>query len=105
MNDKLLSSLSMARGAGKLKIGFDASKEAVADGASLVILTSDASDRTRAAVNGFCQGKCPVAEIGETQEDISSKFGRRFAVAAVTDPNFAALIRKNLDTLQEERAW
>lgn len=104
MNSKLLSSLSMARGAGKLKIGFEASKEAVEAGAHLTVVASDASDRTKAAVRSFCEGLCETVVISETQDDIARKFGRRFAVAAVTDINFAALIRKNLDTLQEERA-
>ena len=105
MNDKLLSSLSMARGAGKLKIGFDSSREAVESGAFLAVVASDASDRTRAGVKAFCEGRCPLAEIEETQDDIALKFGRRFAVAAVTDKNFAALIKKSLGTQQEECSW
>ena len=105
MNDKLLSSLSMARGAGKLKIGFDAAKEAVGSGAFLAVVASDASGRTKAGVRAFCEGRCPLAEIDETQDDFASKFGRRFAVAAVTDRNFAALITRSLGALQEERAW
>ena len=105
MNDKLLSSLSMARGAGKLSIGFDASREAVESGAFLAIVTSDASARTRSGVRSFCEGRCPLAEIDETQDDIETKFGRRFAVAAVTDKNFAALIIRSLGAQQEECAW
>ena len=105
MNDKLLSSLSMARGAGKLKIGFDASKEAVESGACLAVVASDASERTKSGVRAFCEGRCRLAELEETQDDIALKFGRRFAVAAVTDKNFAALITRSLGAQQEERAW
>ena len=103
MSERLLSALSMARGAGKLSIGYDASREAVEAGAPLAVLAADASPRTAAGVRAFCEGRCPLVRLAETQDDIAAKFGRRFAVAAVTDGSFAALVRKNLDIPQEER--
>lgn len=93
-NEKLLSAMSMARGAGKLKIGYDAAKDAVHAGASLVLTASDISDRTRQSVERFCADSCEIMETELTQDEISDKFGWRFGVAAVTDHNFAKLIKK-----------
>ena len=84
----------MARGAGKLRIGFEASKEAVSNGAAAVILASDVSERTAREVEGFCDGRCELYRPDITQDDICSKFGWRFGVAAITDYNFAELIKK-----------
>ncbi|MBR4798268.1 MAG: hypothetical protein IK029_00110 [Oscillospiraceae bacterium] len=92
--EKLLSAISMARGAGKLKIGFDAAKSAAAAGAPIVLIASDISDRTRQAVERFCGDGCEIVRTELTQDDISDKFGWRFGVAAVTDNNFAKLINK-----------
>ena len=95
MNDGLLSAMSMARGAGKLKIGFDAAKDAAAQGAPLVILASDVSERTRRSAQAFCEeGSVSLLEADITQDEIKDKFGWKFGVAAVTDRNFAKLISK-----------
>jgi len=94
MNEKLLSAMSMARGAGKLKIGFDAAKDAAAAGAPLVIVTPDVSERTMRSVQRFCEDGPELMVADVTQDDISGKFGWRFGVAAVTDINFAKLIKK-----------
>lgn len=93
-NDKLLSAISMARGAGKLKIGFEAAKDAVYSGAPLVIIASDLSERTIRSVERFCDSGCELIHTDLTQDDICGKFGWRFGVAAVTDINFADLIKK-----------
>ncbi len=95
-SDRLLSAVSMARGAGKLKIGYDATADAVIKGAPLVIIASDASERTRTAVERFCEDMTTLVELSRTQEEIENSVGRRFAVAAVCDENFAALIEKQL---------
>ena len=93
-NERILSAMSMARGAGKLKIGFEAAREAVSSGAGMVIIASDISERTRRETERFCESRCEMAEPGFTQDEIAEKFGWRFGVAAVTDNNFAELIRK-----------
>ncbi len=95
-SDKLLSAVSMARGAGKLKIGYDAAADAVLKGAPLVLLASDASDRTKTATERFCEDMTKIVYLPRTQEEIENTVGRRFAVAAVSDGNFAALIEKQL---------
>ena len=85
----------MARGAGKLKIGFDASKDAAEQGAPLVVVASDVSERTMRSVQYFCEDcGTELIKADITQDDVRYKFGWRFGVAAVTDINFAKLISK-----------
>ena len=97
MSEKLLSALSMARRAGKLKIGLEASKDAVRAGASIVIITKDTSVRTQKAVRECCTDKTEVIMLQETQQYIADKFGWKFGVAAVTDKNFAELVRRSAE--------
>ena len=102
MKDPLLSALSMARGAGKLKIGMEASKSAVISGASLVIFASDTSPRTAREIRMNCSDRTEILELRKTQSQIAEKFGWKFGVAAVTDSNFAALVRKAAEQDMEE---
>ena len=97
-----MSSLSMARGAGKLKIGAEAVKDAVRKGAPLVLVTADTAERTKHSIREECGSETAFVEADLTQEDIEEKFGWKFGVAAVTDPNLARLIQKNAAALQEE---
>ena len=105
MSDKLLSALSMARGAGKLKIGLEASKDAVGQGAPLVVITGDTSERTQKSIRECCTDRTEVIMLRETQQDIADKFGWKFGVAAITDNNFAELVRRSADTAGEGLEW
>ncbi|MBR3126112.1 MAG: hypothetical protein IKF42_11920 [Mogibacterium sp.] len=101
MSEKLLSALSMARGAGKLKIGLEASKEAVLGGAPLVVITNDTSGRTQRSIRECCTEDTEVIVLRETQQDVADKFGWKFGVAAITDRNFAELVRRSEEMLGE----
>lgn len=101
MSEKLLSALSMARGAGKLKIGLEASKEAAAGGAPLVVVASDTSERTQRSIIECCTENTEVIMLRETQQNIADKFGWKFGVAAITDNNFADLVRRTAEILGE----
>lgn len=107
MSEKVLSALSMARGAGKLKIGFEAAKDAVFAGAPLAVVTADLSPRSLRGVQRFCEeGYAELLQLNATQDSIAAKFGWRFGVAAVTDENFAALVKQQAqrERKQEDRA-
>ena len=104
MSEKLLSALSMARGAGKLKIGFEAAKDAAFAGAPLAVAAADLSARSLRGVQQFCEAcETELLLLSQTQDDIAEKFGWRFGVAAVTDRNFAALVKQQAQREQEER--
>lgn len=95
-NDKLLAALGLCRRAGKLAIGFDAAVAAVEKGAPLAVAASDAAERTRRNMARCCEGRTPLVELKRTQQEIEAAVGRRFAVAAVCDRQFARLIEENL---------
>lgn len=93
-SDRLLSALAMSRGAGKLQIGFDAAAAAAGAGAPLVVLADDIAPRTRRNITACCGEKTALLELGRSQQEIEAVVGRRFVVAAVTDDNFAKLVRQ-----------
>ena len=95
-NDKLLGAVGMCRRAGKLSIGFDATVKSVLNGASLVITASDAAERTLKNINYSCAEFAEIVSLGRTQTEIEQATGRKFAVAAVCDDNFARLIQQNI---------
>ncbi|MEG1985017.1 MAG: ribosomal L7Ae/L30e/S12e/Gadd45 family protein [Oscillospiraceae bacterium] len=96
-NDKLLGAVSMCRRAGKLTVGFDATVKAVTKGAELVITASDAADRTLRNIEYSCADMVEIMSVPRTQDEIEQATGRKFAVAAVCDKNFARLIKLNIE--------
>lgn len=93
--DKLLSALAMCRGAGKLQIGFDAAVAAVQKGASLIVMASDIAERTKRNML-LKKARARLIQLPYTKDEVEEAVGRKFAVAAVCDANFAQLIEKNL---------
>ena len=92
MNDRLLSLLGLARRAGKLVIGNDAVLESVKSGKSkLVIITADASERTKRNINSACQG-APVREIQYSEKDILKAAGKSGKILSIEDDGFAQSI-------------
>ncbi len=96
--DKILGSLGLARRAGKLVLGFDAVKEAVIlCEAELVLIAQDTSQGNTRRITALCEElECPVLTLPHTQEQLAQMFNRNTGVLALTDPNLAALCRKNL---------
>lgn len=101
--NRLLSSLGLCRKAGKLVLGFDGVKGAILDGsAQLVLLSSDLSQKTRKEVLFHAQQQHrPVLQTGLTMEEVQSVFRKKCGVFALTDPGFAAMIRKQIAANEE----
>ncbi len=95
-NDKLLGAVSLCRRAGKLAVGFDATVKAVGKGAALVLMSNDAAERTTRNVARICEDIAQIVNLPYTQAEIEQATGRKFAVAAVCDENFARLIQLNI---------
>ena len=89
-NDRLLSAVALCRRAGKLAIGFDATRKA------LNLAASDAAARTVQNVQRACGAHTEILRLPRTQAQIEQATGRKFAVAAVCDPNLARLIQQNI---------
>lgn len=99
MNDPnlLLGALGLCRKAGKLLHGYDRVCEAVLGGkASLVLLASDASDRTASHIQAVCRDLVECRSMPLTIAQLSTLTPRPAAVYAVTDDNLARLCAKHL---------
>ncbi len=94
-----LTFLGLARRAGKVEYGEEASAMAARAGkAKLILAASDAgrTAKTRAE-NAANTGKCPLAVLPCTREELGAAIGREtVGVAAVTDISFAAAFMEKL---------
>ena len=96
-NNPVLSRLGFARKAGRLSLGFEASKEAVTSNkAKLIIVASDISAKTEKETRFFAKEKCNVTKVDFTTEEISAAIGFRAGVLAVNDEGFAKAILNNV---------
>lgn len=105
MQNSYLGLLGLAKRAGKLEVGDEAARAAISAGKTrLVIIASDASDRTRETFE-FIADNAGVAHINveETRADLGNALGRRpSAVVAVCDVGIAAALAKNISEGNEE---
>ena len=90
--------LSISRRAGKLIGGADEVKSAMdKKEARLVMITSDASEKTLSEMKYRCdKSKTEMIIIPETSYDIAETVGKRYAILAVTDKGFSDTIKKKL---------
>ncbi len=91
MNDRILSLLGLCRRAGKVTVGNDAVREAVAKGKSkLVIAADDISENTKKEVSRVCAlNNTDFLKISRSKESLSNALGRFCAVISVNDSGFA----------------
>ncbi len=90
--NKIFSTLSIARKAGMLEMGFDVVKEAAETGkARLILLTCDLSENTGGKAKLLAQ-RCKVmmAVMDDvTMDEVEQGLGRRSGVLALTNQGFA----------------
>ena len=96
--NSFLSTLGLARRAGKLLLGLE-SIEAYRSAAALLIFAEDASPRVKRALSARTD---PFITPHLTKEQLGRAVGcKSAAVIAVTDAGFAGILRNKLE-LQEE---
>ncbi len=93
-SDPVCFALSLCRKAGKIELGFSLTEQAVKKRiVKLVVISSDAAPRTVKNTAMLCeQYNVPMLTIEKTMQQIEMAIGRKFAVAAILDENFAKLI-------------
>ncbi len=102
-NDPVLSYVGLARKAGKLSIGFAASKEAcLKHKARFIAVASDISEKSEKEIKYFSGGKIPVERIPYTILEVSAKIGIKAGIVAVCDEGFADALTKVLMRSKEE---
>ena len=96
--DSVTTLLGLALRAGKLAVGEEPVREALAGGkARTVLLARDASDRTRRKVEPKL-GDVPLTTLEATKETLGQALGRAScAICAVTDKGFAQSLSKHLE--------
>ena len=94
INDRLLSDQSLCRKAGRLKMGGDVVREEILKGgARLVLLASDAAERTVRQMRFACEeGEVPLRMLPRTMDELWATAGKRYGVFAVCDGGFAKMI-------------
>lgn len=97
--NKLLSSISLSKRAGKLLMGFDVVKEAVLeDKAKLVLFASDLSDKTRRSMERICEEwEVLTAVLPFTLDELWMEVGKRAGILAISDKGLAELVCRNLN--------
>ena len=101
MNNKLQSTISLCRRAGKLQLGFDQVKEAVQAGeVKAVFLAADLSDKSKKEVQFFCgKSGVPAAVLPITKEEIKIAVSKGSGVLGVTEEGFAKNLMQQAEAL------
>ncbi|MGN0666405.1 MAG: L7Ae/L30e/S12e/Gadd45 family ribosomal protein [Huintestinicola sp.] len=97
-NDRIINLLTMCRKAGRIQMGFDPSKESLAEGKANIILTaSDVSPKTEKEIRFFAdKSGIPVMRIPYTIEEIGFGLGKKSGVLAVCDEGFSKKLKELL---------
>ena len=99
MNSPYISLLGLARRAGKVETGDEASRSACSHGlARALLIAGDASDRTRETFEFIAESAgLPCITVAETREELGNALGKRpCAVVSICDTGFSAAIIKKL---------
>lgn len=96
--NKLLSTVSLCKRAGKLQLGFDQVKEAVLKGeAKLVLTAADLSEKSRKGIELLCGAEnIESFVVPVTMDEFDYEIGKRTGIIAVTDPGFAGKLKSML---------
>lgn len=98
MKDKIYSMIGIARKGGKVAIGYDVTcLEIQKNKSDLVLIASDASDKTKKNVQFVCDKyNCKYIEYGE-KEVLGKSLGRKMvSVLSINDKNIASYLLNNV---------
>jgi ribosomal protein L7Ae-like RNA K-turn-binding protein len=101
MGDRLLQLLGIARRAGKLTFGLDASVKSIMDGQSqLILVASDASPRTILNIQRVCEeNRIELIKLEYTMEQLGASIGRsNVATAAIHGKSFTEKVKEICNT-------
>jgi len=99
MSSSYLTLLGLAKRAGKLEVGDEASRAAISTAtAKALLVAADASERTKSSFEFIADSAAiPLIPVSETREEIGNALGKRpCAVVAICDTGLSAAILKKL---------
>lgn len=100
--EKLMTTMGLAKKAGRLVYGYETVKDAIQKRKALLVLTaSDLSAKTLSNVEFLCGDKIRHITIERTMEQFSVAVGKATGVVAVIDEGFAKLILGYLTDTRE----
>ncbi len=104
-NDKVMSLLGLARRAGKLEAGFDATVSAARKGtARLLLAASDVSEKTYKNLEYEAKrAEIPVVRLKAGMEEAGRACGVRAGVLAVTDQGFARAVLNAAEQMERKK--
>lgn len=105
MTNKALSLLGLARRAGRLEAGFDASVSAAREEkARLLAAAENISEKTfkNLRYEGERAG-IPTLRLAASMEELSRACGVKAGVVALTDEGFAKALRKIVEPIEREK--
>ncbi len=104
MNNKLQSTVSLCRRAGKLQLGFDQVKDGVTAGdVKTVFVTSDLSEKSKKEVCFFCaKAGVEVYELPLTKDEVKVAVTKGSGVLGLTDTGLAGTLKQNGTILSEK---
>lgn len=90
LKQRIISTLSLARKAGRLTAGADAVREAVCAGRVKAVFTAaDLSPRSQRNMEYVCRPlSVPVIPLGIAMDEMAAQLGRRSGILAVADTGF-----------------
>lgn len=106
MNEKLIGLLGIARCAGRLQTGFDATVTAVKSGdAQLLLCAVDVSEKTRKEWRFQTKDKLPLTSLPLDKATLGNALGtsRPVGFVAVCDEGFARAMRAHIPDTKEEQ--
>lgn len=109
MNDKILSTLGLAKKAGMISSGTNFVSTFIRSDKkpSLVLLAEEASDNTKKLIEGSCRHhKVPCRLVSYSMDELSHAIGASYYIScvAIFDRGFASTIEEKLDEKQENLA-
>ena len=101
MNNRLQSTISLCRRAGKLLLGFDQVKEAVEAGqVKAVFVSTDLSDKSKKEVSFFCsKHNVPAARLPLSKDEIKEAVSKGSGILGVTEDCFAKTLLQQGEAL------
>lgn len=101
----LMGLLTMARRAGKVKMGMDMTKDAVKNGeAKAVLVADDVSEKSLKEVKYVCKryGGVEIYSMGLSMEEIGYDLGKKVGIVALCDKGFAKKISTMLNIIEND---
>ncbi len=108
MNNKLQSTVSLCRRAGKLQLGFDQVKDGVTAGdVKAVFVTADLSEKSKKEVCFFCsRAGVEVFELPLSKDEVKAAVSKGSGVLGLCDEGLAGVLKQSGTILsaKEERS-